>query len=128
MANDMRLKEQKDVLDVGRLIKLLELEDGSKELRFDFCGFRPSGELDSYRGYYSDLALHYDRESSTTVSQLIALLKDSIGSTITGYKGGDYPVFEDTKVWVSQYGMASGTAIVGVKEDFYVYLLTAQID
>jgi len=79
--------------------------------------------VDSYRGYYSDLALEPGKES--TVAQLLNELYTADGGTYTGYKGGDYYMDSGTLMWVSNYGEASGLMVVGVVEtDEYALILT----
>ena len=79
-------------------------------------------DIDSYRGYYCDLAIEYSDTSN--YFDLLQALEEAIGKTYTGYKGGNYTMCEDTTVWVSNYGKCSGLALVDViKEDDYNVLL-----
>ncbi len=131
MAEEMRLREQRRVLGIEDLVRLLYLQDQEKSIYFDFLGFRPTGKVDSYRGYYSDLAIEFSNgsDSDCTVGELAKVLDNAIGETYEGYKGGEYIMNEDTKVWVSNYGESSGTAIVGVRDDDWrVLLITEQED
>jgi hypothetical protein len=61
------------------------------------------GELDSYRGYYSDLAFAPD-EASRTSGDILAECNKAMGKVFTGYKGGDYVMGELTPLWVASYG------------------------
>lgn len=69
----------------------------------------------SYRGYYDQLAIgvgtHY-----ATVGSLLQELKEAVGATFTGYKGGEYTMGLDTCVWLSNYGESSGSLITGVRK------------
>lgn len=38
------------------------------------------------------------------------------GGEVHGYKGGEFSMFDDTPVWVSEHGLASGDMVVGVEE------------
>jgi len=61
------------------------------------------GELDSYRGYYCDLAFAPTSETRTAEHVLDAC-RSAMGKVFTGYKGGDYVMGELTPVWVADYG------------------------
>lgn len=56
--------------------------------------------LDSYRGYYNQLAFP---KGSATVSELLEDAKNAVGDVFTGYKGGEYIMYRDTEVWVANY-------------------------
>jgi hypothetical protein len=104
-------------VSLGKLIRLLELEPADNEVRFDFCYNEPT-TLASYRGFYDQLALGYrqmtfDKESPQ-VRTLLDELRQAIGKTYQGYKGGDFKMDENTKVWVANYGDSGSTAIVGL--------------
>jgi hypothetical protein len=91
-------------------------------------GLKPGG-LDSYRGYYSDLAISTGRHPLGTVGSLLHGLREAIGTRLTGYKGGKFLMERHTPVWASEYGTASGAAITGVEvRDGTAVLLMKQID
>lgn len=109
-------------LRLGSLISILETLDPS----FEVEGF---GRLDSYRGYYKDLAFEggsrfsEDEDPIDTVAKLLEICRNAVGTGFTGYKGGNFPMDEDTVLWVSPYGTASGKMLVGltIKEDKTLY-------
>lgn len=105
-------------LDVGELIAELKQYNRGAYLRIDKSpvGLAPI-ELGSYRGYYEDLAIGVGpaRSAPWNVGDLVAALEESIGSTITGYKGGEYEVTVGTRVWISNYGESSGSRVTGVR-------------
>jgi hypothetical protein len=105
-------------LTLGDLIALLERRDPTEPVVFDFCGMQPT-RLESYRGYYCELALGHAPGVSNgpTVATLLPILRAALGATFTGYKGGTYRMHVGTRVWVDNPGEASGTAIVGVADD-----------
>ena len=70
----------------------------------------------SYRGYYCDLALESDEGVLVPASELLATLKGCLGKVFVGYKGGDFPMHENTPVWVAGYGCC-GDQITGVHDD-----------
>lgn len=61
------------------------------------------GSLDSYRGYYSDLAFAPD-ETPRPVAALLAECRGAMGKVFQGYKGGDFLMGETTPLWVAGYG------------------------
>lgn len=83
----------------------------------------PKG-VDSYRGYYDQLAIDVGEDSYMTVKDLLELLEKAIGKTFTGYKGGSYTMSEDTPVWLASYGESTGSKTTGIRKTDYghVYL------
>lgn len=112
---------------LGDLIAALEPAKSDSHVEFDFGGLQPTG-IDSYRGYYSDLALSFG-EDGMTVGQLLAELRDADGATFEGYKGGDFQMDKSTPVWVANYGRSHGVAVIGVDDqEWRVVIRTAMID
>lgn len=116
-----------DQLLLGELILKLEaVKDKSKPLFID-TGDRPMG-VDSYRGIYRELAIQTERKGryygdiketteygdiheriyigkeNPTVSEWIEVLKEAIGKTFEGYKGGDFTMSKNTPVWLAEWG------------------------
>jgi hypothetical protein len=126
----MPSKEDYEQMTLGQLIEALNnVKDKDAQVSYDFCFFVPT-TLDSFRGYYDQLALGYaaNGEHSITVGELLRNLQLGDGRAYEGYKGGTYYMSKDTPLWVANYGEASPTAIVGVKEDYCVILLTKYIE
>ena len=73
------------------------------------------GEFTSYRGYYDQIALTKDGTDKVRIGEFLRWIEGAIGSTYTGYKGGEYRMTEDTKVWVANYGNSDGAGITGVE-------------
>ena len=73
------------------------------------------GDLDSYRGYYSDLAFGPD-ERGRTVERLLGECTDSMGKVFYGYKGGEYPMHALTPLWVAPYGHC-GLKLIAINGD-----------
>jgi hypothetical protein len=89
------------------------------EVYFNFGDFFPMG-IASYRGYYDQLALGYfsDTESLNKPKLVSDWLNDltlCIGKQFGGYKGGSYTMDKDTPIWVSNWGQATGTTVIGVQ-------------
>ena len=103
-------------LTMGQLIdELRKCHNQDAKVRFP-DGMAP-GEARSYRGYYEDLAFEPgdpQRGWNVTVRQLLARCEDLIGSTMTGYKGGEYRILRDTPLWMSHWGEVSDIAITGL--------------
>jgi hypothetical protein len=120
-----------DQKTLGELIDLLKRRDPDEKVRYDFGPFCPT-TLDSYRGYYDDLALGFDEidwDTYPTVKSLVAELESAIGKTFTGWKGGDYVMDRETPLWVANPGDSHGTAITGLAECRWITVLTtAYID
>lgn len=116
-------------LNVGELILLLENIDPDKTIGF-VDGTFPK-EFGSYRGSYSELSIEYDEGTPLlpeTVGMFLLRLKDMIGKTIYGYKGGEYIVTEKTTVHKANYGHC-GDIVVGIKEnELSVDILTRDED
>ena len=111
------------MLKLGQIIKLLEGQPKENTVRFDFCGFVPSG-VSSYRGYYEDLAIEFEEKYPfPTVAEILTMLKDCIGKTFTGYKGGEYTMDENSQVWVANYSNTSNTVITGIISGEYNYTI-----
>lgn len=83
-------------MTLGKLIKLLE----SLEPNRPIAGL---GSLDSYRGFYDDLAFEPD-DKQETVGEVLQRCRDAMGRVFEGYKGGDYMMGELTPLWVASYG------------------------
>ncbi len=67
----------------------------------------------SYRGNYNELAIEVSH-TCMTLSNFLKKMKDSLHRTYSGYKGGDFYMYEDTFVWVAEYGLSSNMAVVDV--------------
>lgn len=93
---------------IGSLIEYLDTRD-----EFTIQGIL--SYPDSYRGYYAHVALEPGKYavSSKTFS---AELKARLGETMQGYKGGDFVIQEDCRVFVAGWG-DTGPQLVGFTED-----------
>lgn len=81
----------------------------------------------SYRGYYSDLSLEPSDEIKT-VKHLLDELNSVFGHTLTGYKGGEFLMDDDTPLWISHYASSSNKAIIAVEiQRDVLYLITKDI-
>lgn len=97
-------------MNMGELIAALEKVPATEKLTLNGAGL---GDIGSYRGYYDEVALEPDGKVGT-VGEALQRLRLALGSTMTGYKGGDYVIQSSTPVWVSHYGECSGQYVTGV--------------
>jgi hypothetical protein len=133
-ANRQQRMLSSDQLTLGDLIDKLEpivkrqpdrieLYGEEASVRYDFEYLFPT-EIDSWRGSYAELALNYKIDGEEmTVSAFLQMLKDTVGKTLTGYKGGEFTMDRDTPVWVANYGNSGNTAVVEVVDNEYVVIL-----
>lgn len=106
----------KPIITLGELIAKLEQQDGEADLAVQYHEtLREVSDVDSYRGYYSDLAIEPGGDSYGSVAYGLDLLREAVGKTFTGYKGGDYTMTSRTLVWVDHYGNYSGLGVTGVE-------------
>lgn len=118
-----------DQLTLGELILKLEpivknQKDGEEAtVRYDFEYLFPTS-IDSWRGSYDELALNFEMQGEEMkVSEFLEMLKDCIGKTFTGYKGGDFMMHKGTPIWVANYSHSGNTAVIDVVDNGYVVLL-----
>ena len=115
---------------LGGLIKQLRSCNQELPVVFDFGGLVPDS-IDSYRGYYEQLAISWVErsfEKKITVSELLARLEEAVGKTFSGYKGGLYQMNEETPVWAAQYGDCTSTSITGVLDVGWQVVLTTSYE
>lgn len=127
------LKNSPQLLLGEMILKLEAVSDKKKPLFIDLMDKRPMG-LNSWRGSYCELAIQTESLGSVnteevekeyteygmtiyktksigkenpTVEEWIEVLKQAIGKTFTGYKGGDFLMGKNTPVWLAEYGNSS---------------------
>lgn len=112
-------------MTLGELEARLQALPPDMPIRFD--DGRHPGELMSYRGYYDHVAI--DGGDALIVRRLLERVTAAIGSTMAGYKGGDFRMTRHTPVWVSEYGDNSGIGAIGLEiRDGQAVLITKEID
>lgn len=99
-------------LTLGQLIAALKACPRGTCVKFDHNGGAP-GTFDSYRGYYSDLAIDSGNKPKTAAKLLSHAMRAN-GKAFHGYKGGDYVMTANTPLWNAPYGVC-GRAIVGTR-------------
>lgn len=123
MGETARRSRKNYHLSLGDLIANLGASPEDKPVFLDAGG--SVGRPHSYRGYYEDLALR-PTENIIKAGGLLSECKAVLGRTLEGYKGGDFLMEEDTPMWVSDYGTASGLALIGVVDAGNKLILTTK--
>jgi len=124
-------------LTLGNLIGKIEAIEprdeynDPKSVQYDFGTAIPT-DLDSWRGIYAELALGYkltgydDHANSmfqVTVESFLKELKSGIGQTYHGWKGGEFKMDVDTRLWVANRGNSGNTGIYDVLDIGYAVIL-----
>lgn len=123
---DRRVTTGDHQITLGELIDSLKRCKPDEAVRFDFCMTTPT-TLDSYRGYYEDLALGWTAQENypePLVATFLAYLKSMLGKTVHGYKGGEYTVERDQILWVANYSDTGDTVITGVHRSSVAVIIT----
>lgn len=117
-------------LTLRSLISQLDkLNEPDEKVYFDFGRMYPT-EINSYRGYYEDLAIGYTEDyrknEPQSVAEFLNQLNACLGRSFQGYKGGTYVAGEDSAIWVANWGDTTDTIITEVKVAYSgIFLLTA---
>lgn len=122
----MKIQRQREFAEsaqysLGQLIDELNniSADGDCHVAFDFGYFRPVC-FDSWRGSYEELSIEYTDEGdydAMKLKEFITKAEECIDKVFTGYKGGDFTMTRDTPLWVSKYGEANNTQVVGLHQE-----------
>lgn len=109
-------------LDFGDIIQKLKAivakgGEGSY-ITFDWGCAWPIG-FNSYRGDYAQICMEYGGEHRhhQTVKGLLEKMQELLGTTLEGWKGGDYTVDGSKEVYVCCAGCISKTRVVDVLWD-----------
>ncbi len=107
-------------LSVQELIARLEQFDPKTSVGLRFYGATLIASVDSYRGYYDELAFDVTTDygvSDPTVGEVLYCLKQALGKTFYGWKGGEYVMNQHTPLWIAKSG-TTGSKVVGVNEKY----------
>ena len=113
MSEASRMERGNYHVTLGELIEFIDKLPSLTTVKFS-NGSYPSS-VDSYRGYYSDLAIE-PSSKKINVEDFLVMLRDSLGKTFMGYKGGDFLMEENTPLWMANYSEC-GEAVVSISED-----------
>lgn len=125
------------MMTLGQLIDALPNND--EAVFFDFCGAFPRLLVWSYRGYYERAALDWsvlrknrdrklDEDKPPTAKALKEFLCSLIGTTMEGYKGGDYTIDRDTLMHVDGHGECNNTAIASVEVKSWITIIHTEVE
>jgi hypothetical protein len=78
------------------LIKWLEKQPPNTKVPVGF------GHPHSFRERYADLA--FVPIENTTVGQMLVTAKTALGSTYSGWKGGEFTMYEYSQCWLAEEG------------------------
>ena len=107
------------------LTKLQNVRDKSKYVYFanlvtddDYANYekKPVNSFFSWRGSYYEPSCGTDGSHKHEVGSLIDLLKNFIGSTQTGYKGGEFIMHKGSELWADPYGCYYSYGVIDVVE------------
>jgi hypothetical protein len=79
------------------------------------------GDLDSYRGYYSELAVD-SGYTKVDVDHVIQSLEIAVGQTFVGYKGAHFMTSGNTDLYWAEYGNLGPIASKVYQRDGEVYI------
>ena len=117
---------QTEILSLGELIARIEAQPQGQPIKVERDGaLHNPGDVDSYRGYYSDLYIDYTEGDERDTASFLANLRSAVGKTFEGYKGGDYTMSRSTPVWVDQYSCCEGIGATGVESRDGVTVITS---
>lgn len=108
-------------MTLGQLIDVLERKDREMKVDYAFGYFSPTS-FHSWRGAYEELAIGYQHwaefgyDKRPKVGKLLELATNADGGIFTGYKGGDFTMSRDNRVWISNVDEACDCGIVDVME------------
>lgn len=126
LSNSPQLTLGELILKLEALIPAQKSRKEEADIVFDFEYFFPT-KLTSWRGSYAELALCFASDGPIMkFTPFLEMLKESIGKSFCGYKGGDFIMSKHTPIWVANYGHSGNTGVVGVlNKDYNIYLQTA---
>lgn len=128
MMEQGRLTRGQYQMTLGGAIKALETMPPEADVVTDDVDYPFPGEVESYRGYYSDLAFVPD-SAAHTAEVVLSDLKSALGETFEGYKGGDFVMQDNTPLWIAPYGQCPGIAVMDIEfKDGKVVFACKQID
>ena len=96
----------------------------------DVDGSGIDGYMNSYRGIYTNIAVHsIDRAHTVTVKTMLTRMEQMRNSVVFGYKGGEFTTYGITPVWVAEYGKSNGRPVLGFElseDNDFVVLVTGE--
>lgn len=99
---------------LGELVAALDKLPQGAPVQFGYNDRLAPKSVNTYRGYYEDLAVQ-PAEAYVTVQEFRGTLKGAIGHGFIGYKGGKFTMDAKSVVWVSAWGECWDRCITGLK-------------
>lgn len=116
-------------LTFGELVTIIGKLPKESPLYASSNSYYPVLSIHSYRGYYEDM--EFDTGSTpVTVGEFLEMLLSNAGTTIEGYRGGEYIVDDRSYMWVGYEGGTARQALNGVcinADDSYT-LVTSHVE
>jgi hypothetical protein len=117
---------------LGELIMKLEGFAQDLQVVFDFDDMHPTSKtsLCSWRGSYDELAIEYTKQGlGPELHEFLKRLRQAIGETFLGWKGGEFVMGKRTPLWVDNCGDGGHRGVVGAKvKDRRVIIQTAECE
>lgn len=113
MCEMTKLERSNYHLTLGELIDKLKQFNKKMIVKIDFNNLSPAAAM-SYRGYYSDLAFDWSNDD-INVQDFLDICKNTINTELEGYKGGEFLMESNTPVWIDEYSIAMGCAVMDIK-------------
>ena len=102
-------------MKLGELIRRLQSFDGNDRIVIDIDGkYHNPLCLSSFRGYYDQLAIDQTSNDEKKLGIFLKECEEAVGKVFTGWKGGDFTMYEHTLVWVSEIGCCDNIIITDI--------------
>lgn len=115
-------------LTIGDMLSKLDQFNDDETVTFS-NGAYFDGSFGSYRGYYEDMYLGFDKENQgfNTVGDIKNALESALNKgEMMGYKGGEYSIDVDTLLWSASYGCCGDMVVDVLKLSDKIYVITKE--
>lgn len=113
------------ILKIEAIVERHKSFEGKEEatVYYDFEHLFPT-KIDSWRGIYAELALNWQTEGEVMrLGDFLKMLKEALGKTFIGYKGGEFVMSKNTPVWVANCGNSGNTAVIDIVDNTYSVII-----
>jgi len=136
-CNDLYgIRNYEDTITLGQFIAKCKHKNLPNFPVYYYHDYGISSGIESWRGVYDELALDvasdYDKNIKPLIlNEFILMLEECNGETYDGYKGGEFTMNLDTKVWVDNYGESSNPSttiqdVIHIADK--IFILTCPLD
>lgn len=115
-------------LTIGDMLEKLDQFNDDETVTYSNDAYF-DGSFGSYRGYYEDMYLGFDKEDLgfNTVGHLKKALETALDKgAMTGYKGGEFSIDVDTLLWSASYGCTGDMIVDVLKLSDKIYVITKE--